>query len=64
MLHGLQSRRNLLHQIVYKHFQTFLEEIPKNKEFILTAKVNEDRYSMEFSIQVDGKIAKKKVALP
>jgi len=60
----LQARRNKLHQIVYTHFQTFLEKIPDSKEFILVAKVNENKFSMEFSIQIDDRAIKKTVALP
>lgn len=63
-MYELQMRRNKLHQIVYKHFQTFLEKIPENKEFILVAKVNENKYSMEFSIQVDDRCVSKKIPLP
>jgi hypothetical protein len=63
-MYELQARRNKLHQIVYKHFQTFLEQVPDNKEFILVAKVNENKYSMEFAIQIDDKAVKKVVSLP
>jgi hypothetical protein len=61
---NLQARRNKLHQVVYKHFQTFLENIPNNKEFVLTAKCNSDRFTMEFSIQIDDREVKKKIPLP
>lgn len=63
-MYELQARRNKLHQIVYKHFQTFLEQVPDNKEFILVAKVNENKFSMEFAIQIDDKAVKKVVSLP